>query len=450
MTRSFRAMPAVRSLPLVGSTPAFLANPDGFLRKASERLGTVFKMRFLGEDVACFVGSDAFRFVLDPALFARTGASPVSVEKMLHPQSVPFLDDAARARRKALLMRVFDDEALGVYSAVVERVMRRYVKKWVQLGAFAWVPELTSMGLAVAGALFLGSDADEDHLEIEEPILRAFNGMLSLPVDLPFTPFGRAIVARDLIRKKVAESLERERRAPGDSALTRLLAARTASGEQLSDDEIRIETLHFFGAYVAVIGAMAFEMMFLGRLGDVKEKARAEVRQAMPDGPVTYARLRELPYLERLAKEVRRARTVVPVTFFARAKADCEFDGVSIPKGMKALGAIGATLHDGQVFPEPDTFDPDRWLPDRVSARQADAWVPHGGGEQLSGHRCAGERLAELMLKALAVMTLRDFDWEFPEEQSFEPTTGKLFATPAGGLRVRFRHTGSRMGPPES
>src|SRR5271165_6055193 len=103
--------------------------------------------------------------------------------------------------------------------------------------------------------------------------------------------------------------------------------------------------------------------MFLGRLPEIKEKARAEVRDKMPDGAVTYARARELPYLERLTKEVRRARTVVPVTFFARAKADCAFEGVAVPRGMKAIGAIGATLHDGSIFPEPDAFDPDRWLP---------------------------------------------------------------------------------------
>lgn len=432
-------MPTVRSLPLVGSTLAFLANPDGFLVRCASELGSVFKMRFLGEDVACFVGPEAFRFVLDPGLFSRSGASPRSVEEILHPQAVPFLNDSARARRKALLMRVFDDDALAAYSVVIERVLGRYTKKWAQTGTFSWVPELTSLGLAVAGALFMGTDPDEDHPEMEKPILCAFNGMLNLPINLPFTPYGRALSARDLIRATIAEALEREKVTHGDNALSRLLAARTSKGERLSDDEIRIEALHFFGAYVPVIGAIAFEAMFLGRMPAIKARARAEIRETMPEGPVTYARVRELPYLERVTREVRRARTVVPVTFFARAKADCEFEGVAVPRGMKAIGAIGATLHDGRLFPEPDVFDPDRWLPERASVRQNAAWVPHGSGEHLSGHRCAGERMAELMLKAFAVVTLRDFDWDLPSDQTFASTTGQLFATPAGGLRVRFR-----------
>jgi cytochrome P450 len=188
--------------------------------------------------------------------------------------------------------------------------------------------------------------------------------------------------------------------------------------------------------------------MFLGRSPEIKERCRAEIRAHLPHGPVTYARVRELPYLERVTKEVRRARTVVPVTFFARANADCEFEGVAITRGMKAIGAIGATLHDPVVFPEPDAFDPDRWLPNPRSDRQAGSWVPHGGGEHLSGHRCAGERMAELMLKAFAVLMLRDFDWDFPPDQSFESTTGKLFATPASGLRVRFRRISEAAASP--
>jgi retinoid hydroxylase len=446
MTPNLRSMPAVRSLPLVGSTLAFLANPDGFLVRCASELGSVFKMRFLGEDVACFVGPEAFKFVLDPSLFSRAGASPRSVEEILHPEAVPFLDGPGRARRKALLMRVFDDEALGGYSKVVERVIGRYATKWAKMGTFRWVPEITSMGLTVAAAVFLGAAPDEEHPEIQKPILRAFNGMLSLPIHLPGTPYARAIAARDVIRARVAESLAKEKLTPGSNALSRLLAARTEAGEQLSDDEIRIEALHFFGAYVAVIGALAFEAMFLGRLPEIKERCRSEIREHMPHGPVTYARMRELPYLERVTKEVRRARTVVPVTFFARANADCAFEGVAVPRGMKALGAIGATLHDPFVFPEPDAFDPDRWLPNPRSDRQAGSWVPHGGGEPLSGHRCAGERMAELMLKAFAVMTLRDFDWDFPPDQSFESTTGKLFATPASGLRVRFRRIAASGG----
>ena len=132
---------------------------------------------------------------------------------------------------------------------------------------------------------------------------------------------------------------------------------------------------------------------------------------------------------------------ILPITFFGKVTEECSFDGVRIPKGMKALGCIGPTLKDAAVFPEPDRFDPDRWLnADPVRER---AWVPHGGGAHLTAHRCAGERLADLLLKTFAVVMLRGFDWTLPE-QDVSPTVGQLFATPKGGLEVVF----SRSLPP--
>jgi hypothetical protein len=40
------------------------------------------------------------------------------------------------------------------------------------------------------------------------------------------------------------------------------------------------------------------------------------------------------------------------------------------------------------------------------------------------------------MLKVFAVRLLRRYTWTFPEGQDFSPTRNKLFATPAGGLKV--------------
>jgi len=56
------------------------------------------------------------------------------------------------------------------------------------------------------------------------------------------------------------------------------------------------------------------------------------------------------------------------------------------------------------LYPDPERFDPDRWL--TASERQQKAWIPHGGGLPAEGHRCAGEALATLMLKVFAVRML--------------------------------------------
>jgi len=433
---ALRELPSLFAPPLIGDSLAFLGDPAGFLADRTARLGHVFRMNVFFDDVVCFVGPEAFKLFLDEKYFTRASASPPHIAEILHPDAVPFLEGDAFKRRKELLMEIFKESALDGYARILERIMTRYAKKWAASETFAWVPDLTAMAMGVAGSLFIGADPDSDDKRIADAFQTAFGGMLTLPVNLPFTPYGRALKARDFLRGRIREALKAHQAAPKDDAMAQAMSARSKNGEKLSENEICIETFHFFGAYVPVIGGLAFLAMCLGQNRAVLDKLRAEVREKLASGPVTMARLRELPYLDRVCKESRRAQPVLPITFFAKVKEECSFEGVRVPKGLKAVGCIGPTLQDKDTYAGPAQFDPDRWI--AASEKQHSAWVPHGGGGHLTAHRCAGEQLANLMLKTFAVLMLREYDWTFPE-QDFSATKGQLFATPKGGLQVKLR-----------
>ena len=433
-----RPLPSHFALPLVGDSLAFLKDPAGFLASRTKELGRVFRMNVFGDDVACFVGPDAFKFFLDERYFTRAAASPPHVQQILDPDAVPFLEGDRFKRRKELLMQVFRPEALDGYAAIIERVIGRYAKAWAAQGSLRWVPQLTSMSMTVAGALFMGKDPDQEDPKLEAAFQTAFGGFLTLPVNLPFTPYGKALKARDWLRARIEEAIDAHEKTPINDAMAQALAARTKDGQALTRDELRIETLHFFGAYVPAIGALSFLAMLLGQHPAVKERARAEIKEKLGQGPITMAGLRQLPYLDRVCKESRRVQPILPITFFARVKEDCSFQGIRIPKDFKALGCIAPTLLDDGTYAEPAKFDPDRWEPGRAGEQQHAAWVPHGGGSHLLMHRCAGEQLADLMLKTFAVLLLREYDWTLPP-QDFAPSTGQLFATPRGGLQATFK-----------
>ena len=433
-----RELPAHFSLPLVGDSLAFLGDPAGFLARRTKELGPVFRMNVFGDDIACFVGPEPFKLFLDERYFTRANASPPHIQKLLDPEAVPFLEGEKFTRRKELLMQIFGEEALDGYAPILERVMAKRAQKWAGLSTFSWVPDLSSMSMTIAGALFMGNSPDQDDPLLERAFQTAFGGMLTLPVNLPFTPYGKALRARDYLRTRIEAAIDEHTKSEKKDAMAQALVVRLKNGEKLSREEIRIETFHFFGAYVPVVGGLAFLAMLLGQHPEVKERARAEVKEKLGQGPITMAALRGLPYLDRVCRESRRVQPILPISFFARVKEECAYRGIRIPKGMKAVGCISPTLQDETTFSFPATFDPDRWLPERATERQHAAWVPHGGGMPLLAHRCAGEQLANLMLKTFAVLLLRDYDWTLPP-QDFGATTGQLFATPKSGLKVVFK-----------
>jgi cytochrome P450 len=81
---------------------------------------------------------------------------------------------------------------------------------------------------------------------------------------------------------------------------------------------------------------------------------------------------------------------------------DVDIDGYQVRKGTIVLASQYLLQHDRRFFPEPDRFDPERWLPERQQGRPKYAYFPFGGGNRV----CIGESFAwtegVLVLAALA------------------------------------------------
>lgn len=437
---TLRALPSRFSWPLIGDTLGFMADPGGLLASRAKEFGPVFEISVLGHKTACFVGADAFSLLLDDANVERASANPPHVEAIFNPKAVPFLDGAERTRRKKLLMSAFSESSLEGYLPIIESVLARHIAKWESRKNLEWVPLINALGFSIAGALFIGSDPSTDDSEIEDAFGKVATGLLSIPLNLPFTAYGEALKSRDFILGAVDRALDAHEKTGegGTNVLSRLMQARVGE-EKLSREELRIETFHFFGAYAAVIGGLSFLASALGEHQDVARRAREEITSVAPEGPLSLATLKKLAYIDWVTREVRRATPILPLTFFGSIKRDLVFQGVRIPKGHRAIGCIGATLLDSKTYPDAPRFDPERWK--NPNATQEAAWIPHGGGKYVDGHRCAGEALAHLMMKVFAATLLRDYEWTLAPHQDLSPTRNKLFATPIGGLHATLEKT---------
>src|SRR4051794_26819174 len=98
-----RELPRRFAWPGVGDSLAFFKDPAGVLARRTREVGNVFRMGVFGDDVACFVGPEAFSFFLDEKYFTRASASPPHVQAILDPDAIPFLDGERFRTRKELL-----------------------------------------------------------------------------------------------------------------------------------------------------------------------------------------------------------------------------------------------------------------------------------------------------------------------------------------------------------
>lgn len=72
--------------------------------------------------------------------------------------------------------------------------------------------------------------------------------------------------------------------------------------------------------------------------------------------------MENLPYIRAVIEEVHRMRPVGPLGVPHAASEDVLYKGYRIPKGTIIMHNTWAVFHSEELYDDPYTFNPDRWL----------------------------------------------------------------------------------------
>lgn len=182
-----------------------------------------------------------------------------------------------------------------------------------------------------------------------------------------------------------------------------------AQSEGLIDDEGIIEetdTFTFEG-HDTTSAAMTFTLLLLAHHPETQERIFQELQDALNDEDIkslTIEDLNKMEYLDRVIKES--LRLYPPVTFISREfSEDFHHDGVTYPKASFCNIHIYDLHRDPEVFPDPETFDPDRFLPENCINRSNFAFIAFSAGMR----NCIGQRFAMLELKIVLAQLVKSF-----------------------------------------
>ena len=85
----------------------------------------------------------------------------------------------------------------------------------------------------------------------------------------------------------------------------------------------------------------------------------------------------------------------------------CVVEGYELPEGVRVFVAQSATHYMNDIFPDPFSFDIDRYLPSRKE-HLGSGYAPYG----LGTYTCLGSRWTELQLAINLLMLAHDFTLE--------------------------------------
>jgi cytochrome P450 len=221
---------------------------------------------------------------------------------------------------------------------------------------------------------------------------------------LPTAKNRRFHEARKTLRGAVEYIITKRRRDQSEGAdlLSLLMSARDEeTGEGMTDEQLRVEVTTFLLAGQETTSlAMTWIWYLLSQHPAAQARLEQEIDAALGGRAPGFADLANLPYARMVIDEA--LRLYPPAWGFSRqALSDDELGGFQLPRGWLAF-VVPFVLHRlPALWPDPETFDPDRFSAERSADRPKFAYIPFGAGPR----QCIGNQFA-LMEAQVIVATL--------------------------------------------
>lgn len=192
-----------------------------------------------------------------------------------------------------------------------------------------------------------------------------------------------------------------------------------------------------FAGHHTTSGTSAWMLIELLKHPEYLSQVVAELDEVYADGAeYSFGALRQMPKVENALKETLRLHP--PLIILMRvAQEDVRIGDYVVHAGQTAAASPAVSNRLPEDFPDADAFDPDRY----AEPRQEDivnrwTWIPFGAGR----HRCVGAAFAQLQIKAIFSVLLREFEFELAQPaESYHNDHSKMVVQLAQPCTVRYR-----------
>jgi cytochrome P450 len=212
-----------------------------------------------------------------------------------------------------------------------------------------------------------------------------------------------------------------------DDVLSMLIQAQAADTTGLlTNQQIRNEVMNLFAAgYEVTAHTLAFTLYLISQHPDVETRLFDEIdrvvgQRAITQGvapkAITIPDLEQMPYLEMVLKESMR---LLPVTTLLSRQAleSVVLNGYTLPKNSVVLFAPWTLHRCSEYFPNPLSFDPERFHRDRKDKIPKFAYLPFSAGPRI----CIGNALAMMQMRINLATILQSYRLTVAPEYQFEP-----------------------------
>ncbi len=325
-------------------------------------------------------------------------------------------EGAVWQRHRRLVQPVFSHRHMQSFAPTIVDAAQNRVAQWAPGMTIDIAVEMRALTMDVIGRALFGTDLSSDAAMVGRAETRLQSSMALRAAAIHLASLSperiRAVSTRiapalgqasETLNSLVARIIDARIRAPHDepSDLLDLLLAAGQDEQPLSREEIQDEVMTLvLTGHETTTHALTFTLALLGRNPAAYERMIAEVDEVLGGRDPLATDVDALPWTKAVICEA--LRLYPPGCYLIRdAAQDDDILGVPVRAG-DTIALSPYLLHRiPEFWPDPERFDPRRFLPDSASARPDYAYLPFGAGRRI----CLGASLAQLeMMLVLTVL----------------------------------------------
>ena len=422
--------------------------PLDLIRTGYDQLGDCYRLRLLHKNMTVMIGPDAHQLVFeakDSILSQQEVYSftvPVFGKNIVYDAPRPVMQQQLKFTAKGL-----NTQHMERHAGKIVNEAETFFAKWGESGELDLLEEFSQLIILTASRCLLGEEIRNTvHDEFAHYYQTLSDGMSHISFFWPYAPTEahkkrdearakiRAIFA-PIIAKRRAESVAEQEK--HDDFLQVLVDSKYTDGTNATDEEIggMLIAALFGGQHTSNITSTWLGYHIIQQKHTLLQRLLDEQKTVLgDDDQPTYTTLSQMELLGCSIKETLRMYPPL-IALMRTALEPIQYKNYVIPKGDIVTVVPPVSHRLESLYPDPDTFDPDRFF-----TRQEDkvkfSFVAFGGGR----HGCLGQQFAFLQIKSIWSTLMRKFDFELLPGSGIPPVDySNIVAGPTPPCRIRYK-----------
>ena len=445
--------PLVRGLPLLGNTLQMAKDPTRFFVDCYRNYGPVSRVKILGKEYVLISGIEAATFMgtregkdcLRSKEFWEGLVNEYGAKRVLTGE-----DGESHKQLRDVMRHGYSKESIkGRYNELVKITDGCFERDWPVGTSVNVLPAMQYMVVDQLGTILTGAAPLEYVADIRTAILYILNVLVTRqrPKILLQRPEYKKAKARvvELGNNMINDWLARYRRdgeKPADqkNLIDNIMEAHVNQPDVMPASDLVVTIT---GPYVAGLDTVANTTAAITytvlKHPEVKRRVLEEVDALFAGGEISEDHLlQRIPALQGAIMETMRLYPIA-VAQMRTANKDFVFAGHQIREGQMLYVGTSVPHFIEECYPDPFTFDIDRYTKERAEHMKPGAYSPYGRGP----HTCLGKSLAEIQIALSMARLFYKMDLEldppgYELKTKTAPTPG-----PATSFKVRvkrYRH----------